>query len=141
VRAWVACFRSGCRKSPRAFAWSERAIRSSPGFLGDPRASFSFRRRGCFAEPIECEPGSLGLGKFAGRAPEPLHGARGRSGVLLAFCTPLAREGLFAEPPSGAIRLRSKRWLLCHALHYTIICSFGSMDLDRLPTYRLSRCS
>ena len=28
--------------------------------------------------------------RFAGRAPEPPHGARGRSGVLLAFCTTLA---------------------------------------------------
>ena len=33
---------------------------------------------------------SLGLGKVAGRAPKPLHGARGRSGVPLAFCVTLA---------------------------------------------------
>ena len=71
-------------------------------FLFDPRTSFLFGQRGCLLSPLECEPGSLGLGKVAGRAPEPLHGARGRSGVPLAFCTPLAREGLFAEPPSGA---------------------------------------
>ena len=35
------------------------------------------RKEGLFAEPIECEPGSLGLSKFAGKAPEPPHGARG----------------------------------------------------------------
>ena len=49
-----------------------------------------------------CEPGSLGLGKLAGRAPYPLHEVRGPSGALLAFYTPLAHEGLFAETPSGA---------------------------------------
>ena len=37
--------------------------------------------------PLECEPGSLGLGKVVGRA--PLHGARGPSGVPLAFCMTL----------------------------------------------------
>ena len=42
-----------------------------------------------FAEPFACEPSSLGLGKVAGRAPEPPHVARGRSGVPLAFCTTL----------------------------------------------------
>ena len=60
VRAWVACFCCGCRKSPRASAQSERAIRSSPGFLGDPRASFSFRRRGCLLSPS-----SARLGRWA----------------------------------------------------------------------------
>ena len=40
--------------------------------------------------PLECEPGSLGLSKVAGRALEHLHRARGRSGVPLAFCTTLA---------------------------------------------------
>ena len=33
----------------------------------------------------ECEFGSLGLSLVAGRAPEPLLGARGRSGVSLIF--------------------------------------------------------
>jgi len=70
-------------------------------FLFDPRTSFSFGRRGFLPSPLVCEPGSLGLGKIVGSAPEPLHGARGRSGVSLAFCMPLAREGLFVEPPSG----------------------------------------
>jgi hypothetical protein len=46
VRAWVVGSRQGCRKSPRASTRSERAIRSSPGFLCDRRASFSFGRRG-----------------------------------------------------------------------------------------------
>ena len=35
-----------CRESPRASARSERAVWSSPGFLCDPHASFSFGRRG-----------------------------------------------------------------------------------------------
>ena len=51
--------------------------------------------------PLECEQGSLGLGKVAGRAPKPLHGARGPSGAPLAFYTPLAHEGLFAKAPLG----------------------------------------
>ena len=33
-------------RAPEPIARSERAIRSSPGFLCDPRASFSFGRRG-----------------------------------------------------------------------------------------------
>jgi hypothetical protein len=49
-----------------------------------------------------CEPEPLGLGKGAGGAPESPHGARERSEVPLAFDSPLAREGLSAEPPSGA---------------------------------------
>ena len=57
--------------------------------------------------PLECEPGSLGLGKVAGRAPEPLHGARGRSVVPLAFCAtpahPFRSEGRveYVRLPSG----------------------------------------
>ena len=38
----------------------------------------------------ECEFGSLGLGLVAGRAPEPLHGAKGRSVVSLSFLAALA---------------------------------------------------
>ena len=45
---------------------------------------------GVVCRALECEPRSLGLGKVAGRAPKPLHGARGRSGVPLAFCATLA---------------------------------------------------
>ena len=37
----------------------------------------------------ECEFGSLGLGLVAGRAPEPLHGARGRSVFSLYFLAAL----------------------------------------------------
>ena len=37
----------------------------------------------------ECEFGLLGLGLVAGRAPEPLHGARGRSVVSLSFLAAL----------------------------------------------------
>ena len=37
----------------------------------------------------ECEFGSWGLGKIAGRAPEPLHGARGRLVVSLSFLVAL----------------------------------------------------
>ena len=39
VRVRVAGFRQGRRESPRASARSERVIRSSPGFLCDPRTS------------------------------------------------------------------------------------------------------
>jgi len=58
--------------------------------------------------PLECEPRSLGLGKVAGRAPKPLHGARGRSGVPLAFVRPsrilfVRKEGLFAETSRASL--------------------------------------
>ena len=39
----------------------------------------------CVCRALECEYGSLGLGLVVGRAPEPLLGARGRSGVSLSF--------------------------------------------------------
>ena len=46
---------------------------------------------GVVCRALECEFGSLGLGLVAGRAPEPPHGARGRSGVSLSFlCDPRA---------------------------------------------------
>ena len=51
VRAWVAGSRQSHRKSPLASTWSERAVRSSPSFLYDPRTSFSFGRRGCLLSP------------------------------------------------------------------------------------------
>ena len=38
----------------------------------------------------ECEFGSLGLGLVAGRAPEPLLGARGRQEFPCLFCVALA---------------------------------------------------
>ena len=88
--------------SPRASAWSKRAVRGPLAFLFDPRMSFSFGQRVCLSSPFGCEPEPLGLGKVAGRAPKPLHGARGPSGAPLAFYTPLAHEGLFAEAPLGA---------------------------------------
>ena len=40
-----------CRKSPQASARNKRVIRGSPGFLCDPRASFSLGRRGCLPSP------------------------------------------------------------------------------------------
>ena len=51
VQAWVAGSRHICRKSSLASAWSKRAVRSTPGFLYHPRATFLFRRRGLLAEP------------------------------------------------------------------------------------------
>ena len=102
-RAWVAGPRHICRKSSVASAQSKRAVRSSPGFLYDPRATFLFRRRGLFAEtPSRASLGRWVSVRFAGRALEPLHEAGGRSGVPIAFYTPLAREGLFVETPSSA---------------------------------------
>ena len=56
-----------------------------PWFFIRPSRILFVWKEGLFAEPIECEPGSLGLSKFAGKAPEPLHRAGGRSGVPLAF--------------------------------------------------------
>ena len=91
VRAWVTGSQHIYRKSSLASAWSKRAVRSSPGFLYDPRATFSFGRRGLFAEtPSRASLGRWVSARFAGRAPEPPHGARGRSGVPLAFYATLA---------------------------------------------------
>ena len=45
------------QEEPLASARSERAVRSSPDFLYDPRASFLLRRRGCFAEPPRVRTG------------------------------------------------------------------------------------
>ena len=83
----------------------EEWIYSSRGFF--PIEEFY---RVCQAH--ECEPGSLGLGLVAGRAPEPPHGARGRSGVSLSFlCDPrtsfsLGRRGCLSSP-------RVRAWVAC----------------------------
>ena len=50
VRAWVVGSQHICRKSSLASARSKKAVRSSLGFLYDPRASFSLGRRGYIAE-------------------------------------------------------------------------------------------
>jgi len=71
---------------------------------------------GVVCRALECEPGSLGLGKVAGRAPEPLHGARGRSGVPLAFCVTLAHP------------FRSEGGVVCRALE----CEPGSLGLGKV---------
>ena len=44
----------------------------------------------CIRRAHKCEFRSWGLGKIAGRALEPLHGARGRSVVSLSFLAALA---------------------------------------------------
>ena len=59
-----------------------------------------------FAGPMRASSSRWDLAKFAGRAPEPPHGARGRLGVPLAFCaTPAhpfrSEEGVeYARLPS-----------------------------------------
>ena len=63
---------------------------------------------GVVCRALACEPRSLGLGKVAGRAPEPLHRARGRSGVPLGFVRPsrilfVQKEGLFAKPSRASL--------------------------------------
>ena len=102
VRAWVACPRLGCRRSPRASARSERAVRGPPDFFVQPSHILFVRTEGFFAEPTRVRAWVAGSQQNCRESPEPLHGVSGRSGVPLAFCTPLAHEGLFAEPPSGA---------------------------------------
>ena len=90
------------QEEPLSLRTEREGDQEFPWLFRRPSRILFVQKEGLFAKPIECEPGSLGLGKVVGRAPEPLHGARGRSGVPLAFCTPLVREGLFAEPPLGA---------------------------------------
>ena len=87
---------SGCLSSswvqeePSSLRTEREGDQEFPWLFMRPSRILFIRKEGLFAEPIECEPGSLGLSKFAGRAPKPSHGAGGRSGVLLAFCTTLA---------------------------------------------------
>ena len=103
----------GCRKSPRASARSERAIRSSPGFLYDPRASFSLGRRGCLPSPSHA---SLGRWVLARLQEEPRASAwseraiRSSPGFLVQPSRILFiwKEGLFAEPSSASLG----RWVL-----------------------------
>ena len=63
----------------------------SLSFLGGPRASFLFGKRGVYrvSQALECKFGSLGLGLVAGRAPEPLLGARGDQEFPCLFCAAL----------------------------------------------------
>ena len=68
VRAWVARSRQGCRKSPLASAWSERAVRGPLAFCTTLAHPFCLEG-GVVCRALECEPRSLGLGKVAGRAP------------------------------------------------------------------------
>ena len=106
----------------------------------------------------ECEFGSLGLTLVVGRAPEPLHGARGRSGVPLAFWRPsrilfVQKEGLFAEPLSASLghwvsarfagrapepphgaRGRSGVPLAFYATLAHPFCSEGGVEYARLPS-------
>ena len=61
---------SFCRRSSLASARSKRAVRSSSGFLNDPRASFSLGRRVCIAEPPRVRAQVAGTRQcFAGRVP------------------------------------------------------------------------
>ena len=79
VQAWVAGSRQGCRKSPLASAQSKKAVRGSLGFLYDPRASFSLRRRGCFAEPPRVRTGVARSRQDCRKS--PLASARGKRSV------------------------------------------------------------
>ena len=73
-----------------------------PTFLSVPRTSFSFRW-GAVCRAHSCASLSRWVSaKLQEEPPSLSHGARERSEVPLAFGSPLAREGLSAEPPSGA---------------------------------------
>ena len=68
VRVWVTGSRLGCRKSPRASAWSERAIRSFPVFFMRPSRILFVQKEGWFAEPSSA---SLGRWVLAWLQEEP----------------------------------------------------------------------
>ena len=63
VRVRIAGPRRCCGKSPFASAWSERAVRGSPGFFVRPSCFLFARKEGWFLpRPLVCELKSLGLG-------------------------------------------------------------------------------
>ena len=85
-----------CRKSPLASAQSERAVRCSPGFFYDPRATFSFGRRGLFAEPPRVRTWVTGLGKVCRESPLASAGRSIRGSPWLFYTTlalPFCSEG------------------------------------------------
>ena len=102
------CVRQGCRKSPQASAQSERAVRSSPGFLYDRRASFSFGRRGCLSSP---RVRAWVAGSRLGCRKSPRASARSERAIRsfpVFFVRPsrilfVRKEGLFAEPLSASL--------------------------------------
>ena len=87
-------------QEPSSLRQEQEGGQGSPGFFIRPSHILFVRTEGLFAEPILVRAKAAGLGKVAGRAPSLY--VRGPSGVPLAFYTPLAREGLFAEAPLGA---------------------------------------
>ena len=108
VLAWVAGSRQGYRKSPLASAQSERAVRSSPGFLCNPRASFSFGRRGCFAEPSRASLGRWVSARLQEEPPSLRTKRKGDQEFPWLFTRPsrilfVQKEGLFAEPSSASL--------------------------------------
>ena len=117
MRVRVAGTWPSCRKNPRASTLSERAISGFPVFFDGPHASFFARKEGfvCRA-PSSASLGRWVSARFAGRAPEPLHGARGRSGVPLAFCATLAHP------------FRLEEGVICRALE----CEPGSLGLGKV---------
>ena len=84
---WVS---ASLQEEPPSLRMEQEGNQEFPWLFIRPSRILFVRKEGLFAEPIECEPRSLGLSKFVGRAPVPPHGARGRSGVPLAFYATLA---------------------------------------------------
>ena len=89
----------------------------------------------CLPSPLECEPRSLGLGKVAGRAPEPPHGARGWSGVPLAFYATLAHpfcsEGGVCLPSPSSASLG--RWVLARFVGRALGPPHGARGRSGIP--------
>ena len=100
------------RKSPLAFARGERAVRSSPVFLYDPRASFSLGRRGCFAKaPLSASRGREVSAKLQEEPPSLCAEQVVRQGFPWLFVRPsrflfARKEGLFCRAPLSASRGR-----------------------------------
>ena len=106
--ALVVCLCLGCRRSPRASAWSERAVRGPPDFFVHPSHILFARKEGLFAEPLSAclgrwvsawlqeEPPSLCMEREGGQEFPWLFVRPSR--ILFVW-----KEGLFAEPSGESL--------------------------------------
>ena len=65
------------QEEPPSLCTEREGDQEFPWLFVQPSRILFVQKEGLFAEPVECEPGSLGLSKFTGKALEPPHKAGG----------------------------------------------------------------
>ena len=73
-----------------------------PWLFMRPSRILFVRKEGLFAKPLGASLGRWVSARLQEEPPSLCMEREGRQEFPWLFCTPLAREGLFAEPPSGA---------------------------------------